>query len=73
MRLNKATLINSVILTGIMTLFISGVSTVKANGLAEDTMDIWLSAWLTSWLVAIPLMYFLGPAVRKLVGQLVKT
>ncbi|MBX2878682.1 MAG: DUF2798 domain-containing protein [Granulosicoccus sp.] len=72
MKINTFTLINSVILTGIMTLIISGVSTFKAAGMVSGVVEIWMSAWITSWLIAIPLMYFVGPAVRSLVSRLLQ-
>jgi Protein of unknown function (DUF2798) len=57
----------SVLLTCVMTLMVSGVSTLRALGLGADAATFfgsWLQAWLFSWAIASPLIYVLAPWAR---------
>jgi hypothetical protein len=44
------------ILSGLMSLLVSGISTFHAIGLAPGFAGLWTSAWLTAWLVAFPVV-----------------
>ncbi len=59
------------LLSGIMSLLISGVSTLRAVGLAAGFMDLWMGAWFAAWAVACPVVLFVAPLTRRLVGLLV--
>lgn len=59
-------------LSMIMSLIISGVSTVSAVGLTTELLGIWFRAWLSSWVVAFPCVLLVAPIARKIVGRLVK-
>ncbi|MDN6858665.1 DUF2798 domain-containing protein [Pseudomonas sp. CAN2814] len=63
----------ALILSGVMTLLVSGLSTWRAVGLAPAFAQLWLGAWLTSWSIAFPLVLVISPLTRRLVEKLVKT
>jgi hypothetical protein len=62
----------ALLLSGLMSLLVSGVATWNAVGLYAEFTDKWLSAWLNSWLVAFPAVMVVAPLVRKLVGRCVR-
>ena len=59
------------ILSGLMSLLVAGISTYRAVGLGEDFFGLWASAWLTAWLIAFPVVLVVAPLTRRLVGWLV--
>ncbi|WP_370599640.1 DUF2798 domain-containing protein [Pseudomonas nitroreducens] len=65
-------LLFALILSGVMTLLVSGLSTFRAVGLVSDLSRLWLGAWLTSWCVAFPLVLVIAPLTRRLVEKLVQ-
>lgn len=60
------------ILSGLMSLLVSGISTYRAVGLGADFPGLWSSAWLTAWLVAFPVVLVVAPLTRKAVGLLTR-
>lgn len=56
------------ILALLMTFIISGVSTVRAIGLAPDVLGKWMQAWLLSYIIAYPTLLVALPIVRTIVG-----
>jgi membrane protease YdiL (CAAX protease family) len=59
------------ILSGLMSLLVSGISTYRAVGFSESYVGVWVSAWLTAWLVAFPVMLVVAPLARRTVAWLV--
>jgi len=59
----------SLILSGLMSLLVSGISTLHAIGLVTNFSNLWSSAWLTAWLFAFPAVLLVTPLARK-AGQL---
>jgi len=59
------------ILSGIMTLVISGISTFMALGLTAVALRAWPIAWLSSWVIAFPTVLVVLPIVRRLVARIV--
>jgi hypothetical protein len=59
------------ILSGLMSLLVSGVSTYRALGLVGNMVDIWTDAWLTAWLFAFPVVLIAAPLARRAVAFLV--
>ena len=59
------------ILSGLMSLLVSGISTYRAVGIGEGYVDVWISAWLTAWLVAFPVVLVVAPLARRTVALLV--
>lgn len=60
------------LLSGFMSLIVSGIATVRAVGLVADVVTLWLEAWLTSWAVAFPVVLFVAPVVRRIVAAMVR-
>lgn len=59
------------ILSGLMSLLVSGISTFRAVGPAKIFLSLWASAWLTAWLVAFPTVVIIAPLARKVVQCLI--
>ena len=59
------------LLSGLMSLLVSGISTYRAAGLGPDFAGLWASAWLTAWLVAFPVVLVVAPLARRVVQALV--
>ncbi|MFZ1814902.1 MAG: DUF2798 domain-containing protein [Rhizobiaceae bacterium] len=60
------------LLSGMMTFFVSGISTVLAVGLVEDIFAKWMKAWAYSWAVAFPIVLFVAPTVRRILHRVVR-
>ena len=69
---NHITWVQPLVLTGIMTLVVSGISTFRALGLADGVFGGWMAAWILSWIIAFPTMLVSLPLVRRIVGALVE-
>lgn len=65
-----APMLFSLILSGLMSLLVSGISTLRAAGPVAGFAGIWLSAWLTAWLFAFPVVMLVAPLSRKAVAAL---
>jgi hypothetical protein len=59
------------ILSGLMSLLVSGISSCRAVGLWPGFIGLWTSAWLTAWPVAFPVVLVVAPLTRRAVGALV--
>ncbi|CAG1019288.1 hypothetical protein BURC_04161 [Burkholderiaceae bacterium] len=59
------------ILSGVMSLLVSGISTYRAVGFAETYASVWTGAWLAAWLVAFPVALVVAPLARRAVALLV--
>jgi Protein of unknown function (DUF2798) len=58
------------ILSGLMSLLVSGIATLRATGPIPDFASLCASAWLTAWLFAFPIVLFVAPLARKAVERL---
>lgn len=67
-----APLLFGLILSGLMSLLVSGISTLRAVGPVPDFAALWTRAWLTAWLFAFPIVLFAAPMARRLVERLVR-
>ena len=59
------------ILSGLMSLLVSGISTFRAVGPHASFVSVWISAWLTAWLFAFPVVVLVTPLARKVVQGLI--
>jgi len=57
------------LLSGMMSLIVSFVATIRAVGWIDGFSALWMSAWLASWLVALPTVLVVAPAVRRFVER----
>lgn len=60
------------ILSGFMSLIVSGVATLCSTGLVAGFAGLWAGAWLGSWLVAFPVVLAVAPLTRRIVNGLVR-
>lgn len=60
------------ILSGLMSLLVSGISTYRAVGFGEGYAGLWVGTWLTAWLVAFPVVLAVAPLARRAVALLVE-
>jgi hypothetical protein len=60
------------ILSGLMSLLVSGISTYRVVGFGDGYAGLWVSAWLTAWLVAFPMVLVVAPLARRTVALLVE-
>jgi Protein of unknown function (DUF2798) len=64
------------LLSGFMTLLITGISMTRVlgiNALVNDPgnfLQIWMKAYVSSWLVAYPILLLVIPVVRRVVDWL---
>jgi hypothetical protein len=59
------------ILSGLMSLLVAGISTWRAVGFGDSFASMWIGAWLTAWLVAFPVVLVVAPLARRAVTLLV--
>lgn len=59
------------ILSGLMSLLVSGIATYRAVGGVDAYADLWLGAWLNAWALAFPAVLVVAPLARRLVATLV--
>ena len=55
-----------------MSFLMSAIISFFNVGLPDDFFMIWMKAWFMAFIVAFPIVIFVAPAVRKLVGRLIK-
>lgn len=67
-----APVVFGLILSGLMSALVSGISTLRAAGLSEALPALWLGAWLASWAVAFPAVLVVAPITRRMVARLVR-
>lgn len=65
-------LLFALILSGLMSLLVSGIATFRATGPLPHFASLWLSAWLTAWLFAFPAVLLIAPLTRRAVERLVE-
>lgn len=58
------------ILSGLMSLLVSGIATLKNAGFSPAFAGQWTSAWLMAWLIAFPVVMVVAPFTRKVVKAL---
>ncbi|MEN9061008.1 DUF2798 domain-containing protein [Ponticoccus litoralis] len=64
-----APVVFGLLLSGFMSLIVSGVATLRALGVVPDFFGLWMSAWVSSWLIAFPSVLVIAPVVRRLVAR----
>lgn len=68
-----APILFGLILSGLMSLMVSGISTALGFGLADGFVGRWIvGAWLPSWAVAFPAVLLVAPLTRRLVAALTR-
>jgi Protein of unknown function (DUF2798) len=60
------------ILSGLMSCIVSGLSTLRAAGVTEGVLGLWLGNWAVSWAIAFPTVLVVAPLTRRIVARLVR-
>lgn len=55
------------LVSGGMSLAVSGFATWRALGLVDGFAGIWMTTWVWAWLIAFPALVFLRPIVTRFV------
>ncbi len=58
----------ALIMSGIMSLLVTGVTAFKVAGPVEGVFGIWMSAWALAWSIAFPTLLVGRPFVMRFVG-----
>ena len=67
-----APLLFGLVLSGLMSLLVSGVATFCNTGLIEGFFGLWVGAWLPSWFIAFPVVLVVAPVARRIVNTFVR-
>ena len=59
------------ILSGMMSCMVSGLSTARALGLDAEFFGTWMGNWAVSWAIAFPVVLVVAPITRRIVARLV--
>ena len=59
-------------LSGLMSMLVAGISTFLATGLVADFAMLWLRAWMTAWVLAFPAVLVVAPLARRTVQRLLE-
>jgi hypothetical protein len=65
-----ANLLFSFLLSGMMSLLITGLTVLRTQGLSAGLLEAWFWGWLNGWAAAFPLVLVLAPATRRVVRAL---
>ena len=60
------------IISVLMSCVVACISTVRGYGLEPGFVSIWMQSWGTSWVIAFPILIFVLPVVRRIVGTIVE-
>ncbi len=65
-----APLLFGFLLSGTMSLLVSGISTLKALGPVPGFLGEWLAAWGLAWPIAFATVLVVAPLVRRIVAAI---
>lgn len=61
-----ASMLPSLLSSGVMTLVITAVMHLMWNGLGGGFVGAWMESWLTAWPIAFPVAYVLAPVLARI-------
>jgi Protein of unknown function (DUF2798) len=67
-----APLLSGLLLSGVMSLLVSCVATMRAAGLSATFVATWMHAWMTAWALAFPAVLLVAPWTRRLVERITR-
>lgn len=67
-----APILFGLILSGLMSLIVSGLSTFRTLGLVDGFFGLWMGNWAVSWAIAFPTVLVVAPITRRIVGRLTR-
>lgn len=65
-----APLLFGLLLSGMMSLLVSGISTWRAVGSGPGFIGSWSASWLVAWAIAFPVVLVVAPLARRAVDRL---
>lgn len=68
--LRYAPVLFAFILSGTMSLLVSGISSLRAVG-TQRLLEVWPVSWLMAWAMAFPIVLVIAPLTQRLVARLV--
>lgn len=71
-RRRYAPLLFVLILSGLMSWVVSGISALRTAGPVPGFLGLWAGAWLTAWAFAFPIALLATPLARRAVDRLVE-
>lgn len=60
------------LVSGMMSLIVSGIATLRAIGWDAGFGASWMHAWAISWAIAFPTILIVSPIVRRCVAAITK-
>ncbi|MEO9274717.1 DUF2798 domain-containing protein [Marinomonas sp. 5E14-1] len=66
----KFRVIFAILMSGIMSLMMSGWITIINIGITSEFVFLWMKAWCLAWPVAGTVAFIFGPVVQKLSARL---
>ena len=60
------------VLSGLMSLLVAGIATLRATGAGPGFLPLWATSWLTAWLFAFPAVLLVSPLARRVVRSLLQ-
>jgi hypothetical protein len=57
-------------LSGMMSFFVCGLSTLRALGMGSHFAQAWMGNWAISWATAFPVVLVVAPITLRLVARL---
>jgi hypothetical protein len=60
------------ILSGLMSMVVSGIATFRALGAHEGFLANWAGSWAVSWAIAFPTVLVVAPITRRIVAKLTR-
>ena len=60
------------LVSGMMSLIVSGIATLRAIGWDVGFGASWMNAWIISWAIAFPTILIVSPIVRRFVAAITK-
>jgi hypothetical protein len=64
-----APILFSAILSGLMSLIVSAISTVRIVGIEPAFVWAWMGSWVVAWAIAFPTVSVIAPMTRKIVER----
>ena len=65
-----APILFGLLLSGMMSCLVSGLSTVRAVGIIPHFPAVWMGNWAVSWATSFPVVLVLAPLTRRIVARL---
>jgi hypothetical protein len=65
-----ASMLPSLLMTGLVTLLVSGIERLMWVGMGRNYFAAWMETWLTAWPIAFPIVYLLGRTTVRVAARI---